>query len=565
MYALPLTAGASPVGSFEFLVAGPGDQVDPAIDGQYVVYSGPGPVGNGLDVYLHDIQAGTTQVVAGGTGDQDSPDVYFGTAVYREPAGIIVKSWVTGQVLREPPPGGDGPVSNPVVHSAIAAWEQQDPLTGADVVVSLPGGAPYVLRSPGDADPLGNQHSPAVYDGLVAYVDDARGGAVYLHDSGKGPSNWTLVCSGRATGVAIGKEGGRYVVTVARSSGPTGEDIEVYDRDGVLLAALPAAGTQHNPHISAEWVAFDDHSGPFSQVVVWRWTPPGDLVFLPRPTQTDQRLNDVSLVGADELRVVFEDTASPATGRDIALYRLPVNPIVFDGRPNGWPIVSAPPPPPPSADCSDPTAPALATLELSRAAGAPDHGSVRFDFDPPPGEDELPVLVCIHAEHVSSAWVVLGDDLVARPDDFEPHTVELSKPARVEEGEAHLFARLTGKPGARLVVRVLPDPSRGACDDDDDDGDDYRDDHGDRDHDDRVDDRRDDHVRDGDRHDDHDRKRDHTRRRCDAGAGGPDASGGPGPAAALPRESRSGGCGNPGALLSLASLVALVARRRPKT
>lgn len=500
MYALPSPGAAKPVGTFEFIVAEAGDQVDPAINGQFVTYAGPGPAGDGLDVFLYDLQTGATQTIAGGAGDQDSPDVYLGTAIYRTPSGIVVESWKTNQVLRSPPAGGDGAVANPVVHSAVAAWEHRSDATGTDIVVShyKSGATPYVLRAPGDGDPTGDQHSPSVYDDLVAYVDDARQGSVWLHDAAMGPSNWTRICEGGATGVSIGFDGARYVVAVARSSGTTGEDIEVYDRDGTLLAALPAAGPQRNPHVAGEWVAFDDHSGPVSQVVVWRWlTPPGEsnLVFVPHPTDTEQRLNDAALALGDELRVVFEDTASAATGRDIALYRLPVNPLVFDGQPNGWPITTAKP-----ADCDDPDQPALATLELTRATSKPHGASVTFEVEP----GGTQVLVCFEAKHVSSAWVLLGDDPVARPGDFEPHVVKLSRSAWVDEGHGQLSGILEGKPGARLTVRVLADPAR-----------------------------------------------------APAGAA---ASAEPAPAAQA--ASPSGGCGNPGAFTSLASLAALLARRR---
>jgi hypothetical protein len=533
VYALPAIAGAKPVGTFELLVAEPGDQVDPAIDGQFVVYAGPGPSGD-LDVFLRDI-FGATQTIAGGRGDQDSPDVFLSTAIYRTPKGIVIESWPTDTPLRTPPPAGDGEVSNPVVHSAVAAWEQQNGATGTDIVVSrYRGGAEYVLRGPDDTDPTGNQHSPAVFDDLVAYVDDFRGSSVWLHDSAMSPSNWTRICDGVASGVSIGNDGTRYVIAVARSSGPTGdEDIEIYDRRGALLAALPGAGPQRNPHLSGEWVAFDDLSSAFSQVAVWRWkTPPGDsnLVFVPHPSRTDERLNDLSLVLAQEVRVVFEDTGSPSTGRDIALYRLPIDPIVFDGQPNGWPIT----PPPKSVDCASPDATVLARLELIRATGKPAEKSVAFDVDPPAGEDSLHVLVCIHAAHVSSAWVILDDDAVARPDDFEPRVVDLSRPSEVEKGRASLSARLEGKPGSLLTVRVLADP--GGADVCRDDGDD--DDGG------------------GDGH----HGRDQGHRRCGGGGTGPDPTAGA--PAAPPAPDRSGGCGNAGALASLASLAVLLVRRR---
>jgi hypothetical protein len=534
---LPAIATAKPVGTFELLVADPGDQVDPAIDGQFVVYAGPGPSGD-LDVFLRDILGGT-QIIAGGPGNQDSPDVFSSTAIYRTPDGIVIKFWTNDGLLRQPPAGGDGQVSNPVVHSAVAAWELQNPPNGMDIMVSrYLLRTEYVLQALGGTPPKGNQHSPAAFGDLVAFIDDQDGGSVWLHDAAQTPSNLKRICDGVASGVSVGNDGTQPVIAVARSSGGGDEDIEIYNRAGKLLAALRGAGPQRNPHLSGDWVAFDDVSSPFSQVAVWRWkTPPGDsnLVFVPHPSQTDQRLNDLSLVLAEEVRVVFEfeDTGSPATGRDIALYRLPIDPIVFDGQPNGWPIAPAPPK---AAGCSRPDATVLAILELERTAGKPDEKTVVFDVDPPAGQDELPVLVCIHADHVSSARVLLEDDEVARPDDFDPHVEDLLRPAELEKGQARLSARLEGKPGSRLTVRVLADPGRAdVCRDDRDD---------------------DDEGRGGDGH-----GRPHRgRHKCGGGGAGADPT--PGPSAAPPAPDRSGGCGNTGALASLASLAALLARRR---
>ncbi len=129
---------------------------------------------------------------------------------------------------------------------------------------------------------------------------------------------------------------------------------------------------------------------------------------------------------------------------------------------------------------------------------------VGFDVDP----GGMQVLVCVRAKHVSSAWIGLGKDLLARPDDFEPQVTKLSFPAWVEEGQGRLSARLEGKPGSELEIRVLADPAAAPA----------------------------------------------TR-----------GSSSPSGRADAPSSGPSGGGGNPGALASLASLAALLARRRRHT
>jgi hypothetical protein len=571
--AVPLAGGAKPIGRFDFVVEAPGDQVDPSIDGEYVVYAGPGSDGaEGTDVFLYDLQdvLGRTTIIGGGAGNQDSPDVHLNTAAFRTPDGILIESWLTNGIFRAPPPGGDGVVSNPVVHSQVAAWEHHNG-SDLDVVVDRYRSAlPYTLRSPGDQAPSGDQHSPAVYDDLVAYVDDALGGSVWLHDSASGELNWSEVCSGEATGLSLGNDGTGYVVAVARDPAGSAEDIEVYDVAGQLLASLPALGPQRNPHLAGSWVAFEDYSTAFSQVVLWRWkTPPGEpnLVFVPHPSRTQQRLNDITVSRADEVRVVFEDSASADTGRDIALYRLPIDPILDDGQPSGWPVAAER-----AADCHDPNAVVLATLELERAEGKPNAGWVRFPADPPPGEDELPVLVCIRADRVSAAWVALDGEAIATPSDFEPHVVDLAIRSEVEGGQGRISGVIAGKPGARLVVRVLADPARGdECRDDDDDDDDDGDGHRDGDRDDHRDGHRSgdrdglrpgdrDDRRDGDRDDGDRGERGRGNRDCHRGGGeaeegGPDAS-------LLSGPRGSGGCGNTGGLGALAAIALLLARRK---
>jgi len=473
--ALPFTASGKPVGRFEFVVAAPGDQVDPSIDGQFVVYSGRGSTGD-LDVFLYDLESLETRAIADGAGDQDSPDVYRSAATYRTPLGIFVELWLGNETIRQPRlPAGDGAASNPTLHSAVAAWEDR---SGGDLDVRVNryrqlAPEEYALEAAGGGRLVGDQHSPAAYDALVAYVDDspadpsagcdaaAARGAVFVHDSAAGHADRTRICCGKASGVAIGRDDAGYVVAVSRGELGNDEDIEVYDLGGQLLAALPVAGPQRNPHLAGDWVAFEDHSMAFPQVVVWRWkTPPGEpvLVFVPRPSETEQKLNDLALALRDEIRVVFEDTASPATERDIALYRLAVNPIPFDDQPNGWP--PAPPQPAiPKAECGDPNAIVLATLDLARGTGKPQAGEAAIDVAPPLAPGDMPVLVCIHAERVSAAWVTLDDEAIATPSDFNPHVVDVEVPGDIAKGKGRVSGVIAGKPGAHLTVRVLADPA----------------------------------------------------------------------------------------------------------
>jgi hypothetical protein len=456
--ATPFTASGKPIGMFRFVVTDAGDQTDPSIDGERVVYAGPGAaVDAGTDVLVYDTVTGHVAVVGGGPGAQHAPDLHGTIAVYLDPAGVAIRDLdPLAPVADVRLPGGEVEAGDPAIGEEAAAWEV-GPAGGRDVrVCRYRAGEEYTLLAPDGGDPVGDQLAPAVFGGLVGYVDGRAQGAAWLHDSATRLSR--QVCEGRVTGLSVGDDGAGVVVAVARSTAEHDDDIEVYDAGGKLLAALRVPGVQRNPHVSREWVAFEDVSTAFSQVVLWKWDT--DLVFVPHPTVTQQVLNDLSFVWPEEVRVVFEDTEGPETGRDIALYLLDVYPgILFDDQPNGYPL--APVDAPPSSVC-DPAAPALATLDLARELDRPEAGQVEFTVAVPEGAAALPIALCVDAQDVSAAWIALDDVALATPADFEPSVVSLARPANLAPGTARLSGVIAGKPGAWLRARVVVDSSRPA-------------------------------------------------------------------------------------------------------
>jgi hypothetical protein len=451
---VPFTASGKPVGSFRFVVTDAGDQTDPSIDGEYVVYAGPGGGDAGTDVFLYDTVTGTVRVVAGGVGEQHAPDLWSSTAIFLDPAGVVIRELDTEQTVRAA--AGDIAAGAPAVGEGVAAWEI-GPAGARDIRVCRYGaGEEYTMPAPDGSEPVGDQLAPSVWGALVGYVDRRSGGAVFLHDSTTRTSR--RICDGEVTGLSVGDDGAGVVVGVARATPQHDADIEVYDADGTLRAALRVPGVQRNPHLSRDWVAFEDVSTSLSQVVLWNWTT--GLVFVPHPTRTQQVLNDLSFFFPEEVRVVFEDTERPESGRDIALYVLDVYPgIVFDDQPSGYPLEPVDPPP---VSVCDPATPALATLALARDTGQPEAGRAEFPVTVPGGATALPVVVCVEAESVSAAWVMLDDVAVATPSDFEPSVVSLARPANLAAGTARISAVIAGKPGARLRARVVVDPSRAA-------------------------------------------------------------------------------------------------------
>jgi beta propeller repeat protein len=429
--AAPLAARALPSGELRWIVVAPGDQTGPAIDGPYVVYadrSGPD-----WDVLLFDLVRSEVTPIASGPGDQSSPDVFRSAIAYRVPGGVAVHSISTHGVLRaiaDPRVAG-----GPATSDAVVAWDRTtEDGSGLDVAFArlAPPAGDGVLGGPGD------QHAAAVFGDWVGLVDDADGGAVRLVSSATGEVR--AVCAGRATGVAMdGPRDGPRVV-VAREATAGDADIEVYDRPGVLLAALRVPGTQRNPHVSGDWVAFEDVATGHSQVVLWNLAT-GEA-FVPHPSASDQILNDVSAEAGASVRVVFADDAHGDL--DLALFTLPL-PVADDGAPPNWP--SAPPP----ARCGDPGALVLGEVAVVRAEGRPlvQHVTV------PGGPGERKVLVCVDAVGVTSGWVALGNDLVAGPEAFGKRNLRIERVLTLAPGGGRLAAVAAGGPGAALRVRVL--------------------------------------------------------------------------------------------------------------
>lgn len=411
------------------------------------------------------------RTIAGGPGDQDQPDVNGTNVIYRGPAGIYILNWDVPSPVRTPHPPAPGesqacpferPVSNPSIGAQVAAWECGE--GSRDVAVFRFGLQPeeYVLMRPGAADAAaGDQHAPAAFGDYVAFVDEGDGGSVWLHDSNPWHRGTTFVCDGRATGIAIG-DFERTIIAVARSSNGHDEDVEIWDASG-LVTALRVDGVQQNPHLSGDWVAFEDLSTGRSQVVLWQWT--SGIVYVPHPSTTNQTLNDVAATRGVDVRVVFADDADgTGTARDIALYRLAFEDgaIPDDGGGSSWPWGPPHPPAerPPPANCGDLDPVVLATLALGRDTGTPLAESIAFDAPPFPGDPALPVLVCIDSDHVTAGWVALDDAAIAMPGDFDPHLTRLAIPAVAENGGARISGVIAGKPGRSLVARVLADPGR---------------------------------------------------------------------------------------------------------
>src|SRR5512139_3134210 len=167
--AAPFTATGKPIGAFRFVVTDAGDQTDPSIDGEYVVYAGPGPGDAGTDVLLYDATHGAVRVVAGGSGEQHAPDLWRSTAIFLDPLGVTIRELgEPGWTVRGP---GDVAAGAPAIGEEVAAWEI-GPSGGRDIrVCRYRSGEEYTMAAPDGSAPVGDQLAPAAWGALVGYVD----------------------------------------------------------------------------------------------------------------------------------------------------------------------------------------------------------------------------------------------------------------------------------------------------------------------------------------------------------------------------------------------------------
>ncbi len=365
---------------------------------------------------------------------------------------------------------------SPAVSDRLIAWEDnRDAATGRDIWVHdlLGGQGSWSITG------KGFQHGPRVSGRLVSYLDDWDG-TVKVYDLGDPPRRGagTVTVAYPALAAFADIDGTAVVVETVLG------DLEVRSMGGLLLAALTLPGRQSNPHISGDWVAFEDNSTQVSRVIVWNWAT-GNLYAPPAGTSS-QTLNDISWP-----RVVYVDNRCPATGRDIYLWDTSALAGPGGGGPGGGTGCGHDDD---GADddrecderecddrecderecdhdgegehrdrdggsegrCAEVSAAPLAELRLVRRRSGPRAARVEFDV-----EVGTPALACIDTSDVSSAWVLLDDEAVARPDDFNQHVVHLEPRRTVLGGANRLSAVVAGKPGARLRVRLLADPAGG--------------------------------------------------------------------------------------------------------
>jgi beta propeller repeat protein len=333
-----------------------GDQLDPAISGPTITYTDTSA--GTADVRYFDTTTGMTHTVAAGPGDQQLSDVSDGGAglvVYTGsgggPADIFSYELATGTTAQLTSSPADQ--INPAVSSQLVAYEDYSS-GGSDICrYSRLDSTTACLSKPWD------QVSPAVSGASVVYIDVAAGSSVVVWNTASGATQ--TLDAGPASAPDID---GTHVVYARAASG--GNDIATHDLTTNTRKVLTLAGDQVNPHISGDWVSFEDLVTGVSHLGLWNYVT-GEVQH-PNVSAASQSLNDIS-----GNRVVYMDNRNGS----LDIYSLQFTAVPPDTTPPTLHL--------PATIVVDATSPAGAAVSYAASAFDDRDGSVAVSCMPASG------------------------------------------------------------------------------------------------------------------------------------------------------------------------------------
>ena len=296
------------------ITADPGDQYDPSIDANIVVftdYRGADP-----DVYYVNLNSMQEYAVVVAPGVQEFTDVSNGVIVYTDYRSADVMSFTTATGVTVNVTGPDKvalgrPFNSvdPAISLGLVAWE--DDRDGNDEMYAKNTGTGEERRISDSPDV---DQKAAVNGNLIVWQRcPASGGNcdVFLYD-------WSTGLTTQITNTPDGDERlpsieGRNVVYQGVRNGE--QDVFIYNLDTGVEKQLSLPGAQFNPHISGDYVSFDDLATAVYHVKLWNYTT-GDVFQIPAGTSA-QYLNKIN-----GNRVVYTDDRD--TDLDIYMYTFTV-------------------------------------------------------------------------------------------------------------------------------------------------------------------------------------------------------------------------------------------------
>jgi len=269
------------------------DQFDPAISINLVVYTDIR--GADADVWYYDLTQGKEFQVTNALGDQELPDVSDGIIAFTDytPADVLLYSTTTGTTTNLTGLSNSNSLRNAIGQGLVAWEDDRDGNWEIHAKNLTTGEERRISNSP--ADDLG----PAVCGGLIVWMQCVEGVQcdIYSYDWATGN---TRQITNTPDGVEIFPDvSGQRIVYYGMRGGEW--DIYYYDLSTGIEYRLVLPGVQGIPHISGDFVSFDDAS--MGQYHVKLWHIPSNTVYEVTTSSSGQQyLNDI-----DGNRIVYTD------------------------------------------------------------------------------------------------------------------------------------------------------------------------------------------------------------------------------------------------------------------
>jgi beta propeller repeat protein len=290
-------------GSSRRLTTDPAPQYDPAISGNIVSYT---DLRNGnAEVYYFDLVTGVEHRVTTTTWDNQLADVSGNTIAYTSfnTSGAHVNGYTVGGSTFSIANTPGATQMNPGIGGDIVAW--RDSRSGGLSIYgkSLSAGTEKRVSSGSNDD------TPNVSNGVVVY--SSRGATtcqVFVTNFATGV---TTQITNSATGCNSSTDISGNIV-VFQAARDADQDIYVYNLATARETRVSLPGLQRNPHVSGDWVAFEDVATATSAIKLYH-VPSGTVFTAVASTTSNAYLNDI-----DGTRVAY--TGDAAANLDIYLY-----------------------------------------------------------------------------------------------------------------------------------------------------------------------------------------------------------------------------------------------------
>lgn len=242
----------------------PGDEYDPAISGDLVVYTGNRD--NNTDVYYVDLATGVETAVTQQPGAQELTDVYSPLITYTDLSArdIWVYDTPTGVTTNvTATPGAYS--SNPAIGRDTLVWEDSRDANIEIYGMNLATGVERRITESAAADTVPEVSTGTAQDQVVWQVCADGICDIALYD-------WSTGVTRMVTETTDADErrpdmDGDVVVYDGYKDGE--RDIYAYDVTSGQTRRLPLAGSQNNPNISGDVVSFEDVSTGMYRIMLW--------------------------------------------------------------------------------------------------------------------------------------------------------------------------------------------------------------------------------------------------------------------------------------------------------